>query len=272
MFQKEKLCVVIPVHKPQLDDKEEISLRACKKHLSTYDCFLIYPRGMEVKNYLNIFCSLKLQPVDPKWLMSVEQYNKMKLSLSFYDMFSLYKFLLTYELDSYIFRGDFESSNIFSYDFIGAPFFQGYLQASSDAVFIKGCNSGFSLRNIQSCRKILQGMHRYKPYWLIYKYFFSRLPKVTYHLNRLLKYRFDLYLTGKLSFYFSQDHHFNEDLVWTRVVPQMFTSFKVADYRNALRFSFEHNPERLLELNEGQLPIGCHAWHKYQNFWRQFIE
>jgi hypothetical protein len=260
---------MIPVHKSGLSQEEELSLLACKKKLSAYDCYLVYPDGMEVRAYLAIFSGLRLQPVEPKWLSSVEQYNKMKLNIFFYQLFSCYTHLLTYELDSYIFDNNFEKNDAFKYDFIGAPFFKGYLRAPANAPFIKGCNSGFSLRNIRSCQEVLQNMRKYTIAWFFYKYFFSKAPKTTYHINKLLKQRFDIYLTGKIGFHFSEDHY-NEDLIWSQVVPCLFKWFKVADHQNALRFSFEHNPERLLQLNEGRLPLGCHAWHKY-HFWKQYI-
>ena len=263
---------MIPVHKEVLSREEDVSLRACKKELSAFDCYLVYPHGMGVKAYTDIFDKLRLQPVAPKWLSSVEQYNKMKLSMSFYLMFSSYSYLLTYELDSYIFRANFEQVNAFAYDFIGAPFFKGYLTAPSDAPFTKGCNSGFSIRNIGSCIRILRSMRKYRLQWMMHKYFFSIFPKVTFHLNRITKDHFNNVLTPKLGFYFSAADHVNEDLVWTRIVPQLFQDFRVADHQSALQFSFEHNPERLFCLNDGRLPLGCHAWYKYRHFWKQHID
>jgi hypothetical protein len=270
MLKNESLCVVIPVHKPELTIEEEISLKACKRQLHDYDCFLVFPKGMKVDAYLAIYSELRAKPVDPLWLSSVKQYNRMKLSLSFYEKFREFKFMLTYELDAYIFHSNFDQAKVFSYDFIGAPFFQGYLTASPNSHFIQGCNSGFSVRNINTCMQVLQSLNKYRIHWNFYKLFLSKNPRLRFHLNRLTKGRYDIYLNGMLGFYFA-DHQINEDVIWSRVIPRLFKSFIVADSLNALRFSFEHNPEKLLESNGGELPLGCHAWSKYLNFWEKYI-
>lgn len=267
---KESLCVVIPVHKPVLSDDEEISLNACKRHLKDYDCYLVFPRGMNTDAYTAIFSDLLLQPVDPVWLSTVEQYNKMKLSISFYEKFVKYKFMLTYELDAYIFNANFDKAKVFSFDFIGAPFFEGFLAASSNASFTKGCNSGFSVRNIQTCMHVLRSLAKYEGHWTFYKRTFARVPRFGYYLNKFTRGRYDIYINGVLGFHFD-NHHINEDIVWSQIVPRLFKTFAVADPKSALRFSFEHNPERLLELNGGELPLGCHAWNKYSNFWKKYI-
>lgn len=264
------LCVIIPVHKPDITMEEEISLNACKRQLIDYDCYLVFPDGMNIKTYVSIFDNLLLKPVDSKWLSSLELYNKMKLSLAFYEMFRDYKFMLTYELDAYIFNANFNETKVFSFDFIGAPLFRGYLTAPPDAPFIPGCNSGFSIRNIESCTNVLRSLGRYRSHWRIYRCFLSKFPWFRLQLDRLTKGHYDIFLNGKLGFYFASDH-INEDQVWSQIIPKLFSSFTVADSLSSLRFSFEHNPERLLDSNAGQLPLGCHGWPKYLNFWKKYI-
>jgi hypothetical protein len=35
-----------------------------------------------------------------------------------------------------------------------------------------------------------------------------------------------------------------------------------------LRFAFEAAPRQCLEMNQGRLPFGCHAWGRYdREFW-----
>jgi len=270
MPKEESLCVIIPVHKPDLTADEILSLKACKKQLENYDCYLVFPESMDISAYLAVFDKLIAKPVDKKWLSSVEYYNQMKLGIWFYRMFEKYKFMLTYELDAYIFHADFNKVNVFSFDFIGAPFFQGYLQATSNSPFIKGCNSGFSVRNIEKCIHILDSLEKYRGHWNFYKKFFYKIPKITFHLNRLTKGRFDIFINGMLGFYF-EGSHMNEDQVWSQIVPRLYKTFKVADPKSASRFSFEHNPEVLFETNQNELPLGCHAWSKYSNFWKKYI-
>ena len=270
MVVKERLCVVIPVHKSTLTLDEERSIKACMRHLNGYDCYLVHPEGMKVVSFLKVFPGLLLKPVSPPWLASVQGYNRMKLSLAFYDLFEQYTHLLTYELDAYIFHTNFQIANIFSFDFIGAPLFKGYLQAPADAPFIKGCNSGFSVRNIKSCRHVLGSLDKYRNHWKFYKKVLSRFPRLSYQLNRITQGKFEVFICGMLGFHF-ENEHINEDLAWSQVIPRLFSHFKVADSLSALKFSFEHNPERLMTLNGDELPIGCHAWRKYVNFWGEYL-
>lgn len=48
--------------------------------------------------------------------------------------------------------------------------------------------------------------------------------------------------------------------------------FNPAPPEVAMKFSFEVHPEVLYELNDKQLPFGCHAYLKYNpEFWKKFI-
>nr|WP_221391681.1 DUF5672 family protein [Dyadobacter sp. NIV53] len=47
---------------------------------------------------------------------------------------------------------------------------------------------------------------------------------------------------------------------------------KIPDYKEALFFSFENNPEESLKHTKNQLPFGCHAWDLHLNFWRPHFE
>ena len=269
-LQKE-LCVIIPVHKQELTFYEKKSLLACKEQLSGYDCYLVFPEEMDISSYTSVFAGLLLKPVNPIWLSSIEKYNKMKLSLWFYEIFAKYNYMLTYELDAYIFNSNIEGTNCLTFDFIGAPFFEGYWAANYDSPFMKGCNSGFSIRNIQSCIKVLNGMKKYRLHWFFYRIFLSPISSLRLNINKLTKGKFEVFVTGRFSFYFA-DFHLNEDVIWSEVVPQLFPFFKIADPMSALKFSFEYNLNKSLQLNGGKMPLGCHAWYKHLEFWKDYID
>ncbi|MFA6087889.1 DUF5672 family protein [Mucilaginibacter sp.] len=264
------LCVIIPVHKPVPSADEIISLSAANVQLNAYDCFLVYPDGMDTSLYTSLYPELKLKLVNPEWLSSIEQYNKMKLRLDFYNLFSKYQYMLTYELDAYIFHSDFEGTGALNFDFIGAPFFEGYWDTKPGAPLAKGCNSGFSIRNVRSCIRVLSSMNKFRFGWWIYKIFLSHSSKLRIKLNELTNNKYEIYISGKFGFYFA-DFHLNEDLVWSEIVPQLFPEFKVADPMSALKFSFEYNLKDSLRLNGDKLPLGCHAWYKHLNFWKHYI-
>jgi len=266
----ESVCVIIPVYKPQPTNAEILSLQACIRHLISYDCYLIFPEGLDISAYTFIHTSLLLKPVNPLWLASIEAYNSMKLNLSFYNIFRDYSYMLTYELDAYIFSDNLKAANAFKFDFIGAPFFEGYWEAKPDAKPVQGCNSGFSVRNIQSCIRVLSSMNKYRTHWLLYKFFLAPVRRLRLFLNNITKGRYDVFITGKFAFSFDK-FHLNEDVVWTEVVPKLFPDFKIANPMAALAFSFEYNLPQSLILNGGKLPLGCHAWLKHPEFWKDYI-
>ncbi|MBD1393299.1 DUF5672 family protein [Mucilaginibacter glaciei] len=265
------ICVVIPVHQPVPSVHELISLKAAASKLNIYDCYLVHPQGMDISAYTAVFANLILQPVDALCLTSVEQYNKLKLNLAFYKLFEAYQYMLTYELDAYIFDADFEAVGALEFDFIGAPFFEGYWDAAPGAQLVKGCNSGFSIRNNHSCIQVLSAMGRFKPGWFLYRVSLAYSSRLRQWLNKITGGKYEIYLSGKFAFYFA-DFHLNEDVVWTEVVPQMFPCFKVADPISALKFSFEYNLADSLRLNGDKLPLGCHAWQKHIDFWGPYID
>lgn len=268
--ESQSVCVVIPVHKAVPAADEVTSLQACAQRLKAYDRFLVFPVGIDVRAYIAIDPELKLKPVDPQWLASIEQYNKMKVSEAFYQLFSSYQFMMTYEPDAYIFTDKLEVNNAFAFDYIGAPFFEGYWAAKPGARFIEGCNSGFSVRNIQSCLKALRSMRKYRMHWLLYKAFLSPVRAVKIKVNEWTKGKYEVFVTGRFAFYF-EDFHLNEDVIWGDVIPKLFPWFRVADPMSALKFSFEYNLDESLRLNGGKLPLGCHAWAKHPEFWNQYI-
>lgn len=50
-------------------------------------------------------------------------------------------------------------------------------------------------------------------------------------------------------------------------------AYKVAPIEVALKFSFESEVKRCYDENAKELPMGCHAWWRYDlDFWRPFIE
>jgi len=222
---------------------------------------------MKTSEYTKHHASIILMPVSKNWLKSVEAYNKMKCSVEFYRLFSQYNFMMTYELDSYIFNNNWEEAHVFKYDYIGAPWF--YKENLNEA---RVGNSGFSIRNIQRCIAVLNTAKRVKNIWNI----FSRLQ-----LHRILRLTIFLRvfnplwnIKGKNVHFFKlfTDDHVNEDIFWCHAVSELF-HFELATINDAIKFSFELRPRELYKLNNNQLPIGCHAWLKTDHpFWSTFIK
>ncbi len=266
------LCVIIPVHKPELSKAEEISLKQCRKILLKYPVFLIYPHNVNTNAYTDIYPELNLAPVPLFWLDSLSSYNKMKCSLSFYELFKQYKFMMTYELDAFIFSDNWNQCSTFNFDYIGAPWYEGLTKADKNSEITGVGNSGFSIRNINRCIEVLKDIEKVRNVWnLFHKFRVYKLLKFSY-IARIFNPAWNINVTNEDVFVLMKTKGENEDVFWTRSVYQAFF-FKIADTTNAYKFSFEVNPSKLFELNNSTLPIGCHAWEKFElPFWKNFIE
>ena len=64
----------------------------------------------------------------------------------------------------------------------------------------------------------------------------------------------------------------NEDIFWSQSVPSLIPNFRIPDVPTALKFAFEFELRTSYEMNQKELPFGCHAWERYDiDFWRPFI-
>jgi len=64
----------------------------------------------------------------------------------------------------------------------------------------------------------------------------------------------------------------NNDLFWADQAVTYLPGFKVASIEEGLRFAFEAVPRTCYEINNRQLPFGCHAWTKFdRGFWEPHL-
>lgn len=268
-----KAVVVIPIHSPSPSQEELLALAQCYKILSNHDVFILHPKGLCLKEYQAVISDVKALPIHPEWLSSVENYNRLKTSLFFYSLFSVYDYLLTYELDAYVFKDDLEKWCKKGYSYIGAPWFNGATNPLQPFEIIGVGNSGFSLRSIKKCMAILKRIETIRSLSKLYSKAglgelcaFTSFLRVS-NLNEGFKIRDYTYLTHLIDSYFT-----NEDVFWSVWITCTFYDFKLAPVLDAIDFSFEVKPSLLFEKNDKRLPFGCHAWMKYDpEFWHSFL-
>jgi hypothetical protein len=176
--------------------------------------------------------------------------------------------MLIYQTDAYVFSDQLDFWCEQGNDYIGAPWFDGYSTPSSTKIIGVG-NGGFSLRNIQKSIEILRRYDKVKIIFFLYKSLkIKRLSKII-TLIKKININSRIIESGSIILEYS---NINEDGFWAEYIPSLFLDFKVATIDDATRFSFEVNPKLLFELNEYQLPFGCHAWEKYDySFWKNYI-
>jgi hypothetical protein len=260
------LCIIlIIVHKEVLTDAEKASLRQCYKVLGKYPIRLICPIGLNVKNYLKEVPNATFEFIDPKWQASYTMFGRLKIAPLLYKKHKQYQYILFYELDAWVFRDELEYWCKKGYDYIGAPWVEGWKNANPDAPIIGVGNGGFSLRKISSHLKALNSFaYVKKPSELLQEFKGNKNIKGLLSLLKKLTFRNN-------TFIWFNDYYLHEDIFWGMIVATRFKWFKVAPSDEAIKFSIEANPSRFI-TGPGTLPFGCHGWPKTDPvFWEKYI-
>ena len=224
---RKRVAVVIPVPRMPLQRDEEISFRQLRHHLFAYDSILIAPATLDVDAL-----GLPVRRFPDSCFTSVGSYNRLLLTPTFYDAFSDYEYILTYQLDCLVFSGDLDRWCDRGWDYVGAPWFPNFTAGPEGGLWRVG-NGGFSLRRVDAFRRLLQ--------------------------------RSDV--TG-----FLEGYHGQEDVFWSFEAQQFDPGFRIPEPAEAVAFSIESNPRHCFELNGNALPFGCHYWNRIDRpFWEHFL-
>jgi hypothetical protein len=256
--------VVIPVHKDVPTAYELISFQQCFRILGNHPVVVVAPQHIKLNAYQDVVPHFKTILIHPKWMSGVLNYNKLKLSQFFYSLFKDYDYLLTYELDAFVFRDNLLEWCDKGYDYVGAPWFEGFAEPTYKLAGVG--NSGFSLRKISSITYALKKIHYNDPAAIhkdIVKKFRGSLRQFVYQLRNRFAENISIQNAREL----------NEDIVICKTIPSQIAEFNIAPVKEAIEFSFEVRPDYLFQINYNRLPMGCHAWWRYNlNFWKPHIE
>ena len=148
-----KFCIVVPIYHEDIYDYEEISLKRLHDVIydKGYDVFFIYPNGLNIDKYLELYNTANLISMDNDFFTDIHAYSQLMLNYNFYNMFSIYQYMLIYQTDSYLFKDEIEEWCNKGYDYIGAPIISGLKIWEQDNVndwTPKVGNGGLSLRRI----------------------------------------------------------------------------------------------------------------------------
>ena len=265
--------ILIPVHKKDPSNYELISFDRCFSIFKDHSIIkLLAPEGLDLSAYTRRVKNLRIIRVAAHHLNSLGSYNKMKISHWFYSLFQEYEYLLTYELDSYVFKDELQYWCDKKYDYIGAPWLEGFHDANDQSALMKTGNSGFSLRNVQTCISICRKVERFsKTYSFLSKISGLNLNCIKSIFSPFAPL-FNCFATSEFFQAISNNlENDQEDYFWCVVVPK-FHQIKIAPVEEAVAFSFEVQPARLFKINKEVLPFGCHAWWRYdKEFWSKYI-
>jgi hypothetical protein len=259
--------VVVPVHRQQPTPDEQFGLQRCGQVLGHHPIRIVHPEGLNLELYKDLLPTAKPLPVPVAWMASIRAYNRMMINPAFYQKFDHFSHVLVHEPDALAISDQLFYWCEQPFDYIGAPWFEGFQSAASDAPIIGVGNSGFSLINIRAIRLFLDSNRRWISRMIIAKDLFRKILRrpSRYPLNFLIEAFGSSGLLGGA-------HRLVDDqcdlFLTLHASSSTPTLFRVADAHSALRFSWEVNPSRCSELCNNHLPFGIHAWAKYD---RPFI-
>ncbi len=262
------VVVLIIAHKSDLENLEIVSLQQCYKVLGNHPIRVVCPKGLKVDSYRDAVPNVEFDFINPKWQKNYRRFNRFKIHPFLYKRYREYDFMLTYELDAFVFKDELEDWCTRGYDYIGAPFWLGD-EADKQTSNASVGNGGFSLRRIESMLRVTNSFRWVEsPVHVARKFFLKKrqwpLGAIWFLLNSTI-------LNNTFSLFNTWQRH--EDVFWGVMVSPLFSWFRVAPPEEAARFSFEEEPRQLYADNNGELPFGCHAWHKIDfDFWQPFIK
>ncbi|WP_320167926.1 DUF5672 family protein [Mangrovibacterium marinum] len=281
--------IVIPVYKANPERSEIASFRQCLTVLSDYEITLVTFEDLDLSTYDKISRQLnktyKVEYFDKNYFKSVDGYNKLCLSPSFYDRFLRFEYMLIYQLDAWVFSNQLQYWCEKGYDYIGSPFFKNSAPKGSTPIYNKKMvgvgNGGFSLRRIQYCKRLLE-----RPKWAPYlkPSYLWKLHLTEEYSLRNKSNAYSLILSFCKTFIKSSGYRnslgsilklgkLNEDFYFSEWALHAWgVKANLPSYNEASLFAFEVNPSYLYSLTKG-LPFGCHAFEKWEfdKFWYKYI-
>lgn len=235
----QRCVIVIPIYKEIPSDDEILNLRLSLSKL-TSDKVLVAPANLDLTFYQEEFDLNRHEYFAPSYFKSVSSYSELLLTKEFYSRFNAYEFLLIYQLDAVVLRENLDFWTTLSYDYIGAPWPQGWeMQVKipdfdiEQKVSLKAFvgNGGLSLRRISAVYKLFDEFPVTKIQWIR-----NQLP---------------------------------EDLFFS-LLGSISKGLRVPNVRVASMFSIELDPKLLMQLNGQEIPFGLHAWRTYdEKFWKE---
>jgi hypothetical protein len=237
-----KVIVLIPIYKDQLDPLERYSLDHSLEVLSGREVIFIGATNLDRQYYLKYYIKIPHLAFEPPYFQTIVGYNQLFLSPSFYKRWNRYDFILILQTDAIVLRDDLDFWCEQPFDYVGAPWPDGYELLvnlgrfegdNGKRVRVTVGNGGLSLRRVQKCIALLE-----------------EFPEAVGMFDQ----------TGS-----------SEDLFFS-VMASLSNDFVVPNEVTASRFSLELKPSYYFAVNGGQLPMGGHAWWKYEpEFWRPHL-
>lgn len=258
--------IIIPIHKLKPDKWEYLSLKQCFKILRNHPICIVTHSDINIHHYLDIASQYGVKLIredyNSVFFANIAGYNRLMLDSSFYKRFSIYEYMLIYQLDAWVFRDELDYWCNQGYDYIGAPWIKKDKTINSFHFDGVG-NGGFSLRRIQHFIDVLSYKGPVRDG--------NNLNLEPSIKNKIYKFLYSRGYQNTIS-YLKKDETLYEDIFLSIFLNDTKLKAYIPDPITASQFAFEKEPSYLYSINQ-KLPFGCHAWRKYEydSFWQQFI-
>ena len=257
----EKATIVIPVYTDNLSEYEIISLKRVCEILHKYPIVFVKPQSLKKEKLATLAPQASFMSFPNEYFNGIKAYNRLVLSPDFYKPFLGSKYILIYQLDSYIFTDTLEQWCNKEYDYIGAPWIKRHIY---EMPIIKEY-----MALLHALNKSMNKPDRQNLYNKVGNGGLS-LRKVETHYNAAIECKTVIEEFSSKKRY----HMYNEDVFWSVLINNYLqTPFKYPSYLEALKFSFDKHPKYCYKLNNYKLPFGCHGWSKkgMLPFWEDII-
>ncbi len=260
-MNKRDIVVVIPIYNRILSQQENVSLKQCVNILKEYSLVVIKPVSLDIDSILLCYPMLKVEEFSDHCFSSLRSYNKLVLDEEFYHRFSLYQYLLIYQLDAYVFRDELLDWAEKGYDYIGAPWLPLQPTIQKKKLMVKRLFYGIT-NNSLKLRK-----------WKYLEYEVGNGGLSLRKVEKMLKIT-QYYKSKILSLLADDQPFYPEDVLLFVEIRKWRYRLKTPNYKEAMQFSWEVGAEWAYEYNGRRLPFGCHAWYHrdYYPFWSQIIK
>jgi hypothetical protein len=251
--------VVVPVHRARPSPSEIVSLRHCGKVLGNRDIVILAPRQLDLGAYRELLPDVDDLRVESRWMSGIDAYNRMMISPLVFTILGGYTHMILHEPDAIVLRDEIDYWCSQPFDYIGAPWFEGWAEPAADAPVIGVGNLGLSFHRLAASRRVTASWLRWHPYKAVVKDLIQgfRGDKARLRLGLI-----GLGSGGRLrgAYKLFGGHC---DAFWSFIVPDADPTFRIPPADIAVQFAWEVLPSRCMEMCRGSLPFGIHAWFKY---------
>lgn len=235
-MNKNKVCILIPIYKDELDEVEKISLKRLYDVIGNkdYHVYLISSPYVNIRNYEMFYPGIKRIKFKREFFNSSADYSRLLLSYNFYKRFAYYDYIQIYQLDGYIFNDNIEYWCNQDYDFIGGPIWNSHHVWENTPCI---GNGGVSLRKTST---FLELFNPDGEFYKMYNKLFNNIPygNEDYFICKILNNKYDLNLP-------------------------------TVDV--AKSYSWDLDVDIADKSCNGNLPDFCHALHRNIHYWKHKI-